>query len=326
MGILKIIIIILFLIYSVLSIIYTIISKIKHCTYIVKKTIEDNKKKFNTTNKNNNEKAFITRDKLIKLFYIDSWIKWEILIWLIALVIMIIIVPIKCKNNVFIKGVSIVCMIIFFRGIAVFLCYRNKHRESFLDRVNSYLIKMMIYILYSSLFFVGFLQKLDNNTFFVLAIFMLLFFSICFLKNVIDEWNSFIFLMVNLLMIYIYDIVIFGFTFGFFYLSKNDTYSLFENVGSLLKLNTVSSYAIIINRGLYYFYTYPSIFNAENVFNACVPFFQYLFGATFNIAITGFFISYTASKAFSQNGNPDFNLLDQIKNKKFRVTVKKEKL
>lgn len=322
---LKIAIVIFFLIYCVSAIMYTIINKFNYLINILKQIAVSTKKKVNTINEKSHKRPVMLKNGLKKILYINSWIKFEILIWFIASAI-ISILKIKDENNSFINGLAIVSIIIFFRGIAIFISYRDKHSEAFLDRVYSYLIKMMIFISYSSLFFIGFLQKLNSNILFILAIFMLLIYSICFLKYVIDEWKSFTFLMVNLISIYIYDLVIFGFTFGFFYLSRNDIYGLFESVESLSKLNTANSYAIIINRGLSYFYTYSNIVKAEDLFNSCVPFLQYLFGVTFNVAIIGFFISYTASKAFSKNENTNSNLLDQIKNKKFRVTVKKEDL
>lgn len=299
------IIAILFLIYIVSAIIYTTIN-------LLKQIVVGNKYRVNIINKKSREKLLMLKSSFLKSLYINSRMKFEILIWLMSVAIMIIL-PIEYKDNSFINAVSIVSIIILFRAIAVFLSYRNKNDEPILNRVYSYLMKMSVYILFSSFFFTVFLQKLNSNILFILAIFMLLIYSICFLKYVIDEWKSFVFLMGNLIFVYIYDLFIFGFTFGFFYLSRNNIYGLFENIDSLVELGTANSYAIIINKGLSYFYTYSNIVSSEDLFNSCVPFFQYLFGVTFNVAIIGFFISYTASKAFSKNENTDSNLLDKIK-------------
>ena len=311
--------------YGLAAMIYTLFNKITYFINKFNKIVKRREKKQKIV-KHNLCKTFLTNRKtyLIKFLNIDTIIKLEIVIWTTSLAIMII-VPKEYRNNFFCRIIVIGSLFFFFRGIGIFLIYR-KENESSLDRINSYMIKLSIFILYSSLFLVGFLQKLSSNILFILAIFMLLIYSVCFLKYVIDDSKNFIFLMCNLIIIYIYDLIIFGITFGIFYISRNDIYELVKNANIILNSDTMQSYATIINKGLYNFYNYPNVLDTEDGFNSCVPLFQYLFGATFNITIIGFFISYTASKAFSKNENVDFNLLDQIKNKKFRVTVKKEDL
>lgn len=230
----------------------------------------------------------------------------------------------KLRNlSFYIKRLSIACLIVVFIGVGIFLSYRNEV-VSFLDKVNSYILKFIVFLLFSLIFLMGFLSRLENNILFILALFTLLIYSICFLKYIMDVFKNFIFLIANLIFIYLYNLLIIEFTFGAFYLNNNIYYSLFENPNAMLINANLKVYITIVNKGLYYFYNYPSILNIKYVFNSCIPFFEYIFGATFNIAIIGFFISYTASKAFSNNFKDNLNKFEQLKNREFKVTIKKE--
>lgn len=108
---------------------------------------------------------------------------------------------------------------------------------------------------------------------------------------------------------YIYDLILFGLSFGLFYLNNNKIFKLFNQ----FKINEISflHYINIIKNGLKFFFNYPEDFNIliENSveIKRVIPFFQFLLGDIFHIVIIAFFISYISSKSLKKFGFKENN-------------------
>lgn len=321
------------LIYCIISIIYSscdIGKSLIHKFRCVNRKNKDKKQKRNLNKAEEKKYIKIKKENIVQFFKIKSKLKFGIIVWLISFC-SIINFPIQYKSNIFVRTFGITCFIIFLTGAGFYLNHRIKNL-SLMDKFITYLQKLGIFVLYSSIFFIGFLTKLDSNSLFFLAIFMLLIYSICFLKYVLDDFKNFTFLLINLISIYIFDLIVFGYIFGVFYITRNDIYQLVSDSSSVLNEMTLYNNVIIINKGLYYFYNYCNLLEIKGDFNVCVPLFQYILGAIFNIAIIGVFISYTASRAFIEDNNKNENIdsfdkfFEEIKKRKFKITVKKDDL
>ena len=191
-------------------------------------------------------------------------------------------------------------MLITLLGLAKFLG-RNFNGYWF-EKINFYLLKLSIFVLYSLSFFVGYLQYPNNNVFYVLSLLTTIVFSVYFLKSIIDGFDQIGFCVLNFFLVYLYDLLAIGLHFGFFYLQNNNVFKLYANIQQYDSFNMVALLSVI-QIGLSNFYSLSNSGLGLESMKNFVPFFEYVFGAVFNVGITGFFISYTASKIFKALDN-----------------------
>lgn len=240
---------------------------------------------------------------LSKLLTIDS--SRKLIYFLFALSFAVIgIVP---KDMVWANGFGryglIIASIIVLVGIAKFLNFR--FGTGGIDNLYYYLIKMLIFLTYSTMFLLGYLMLPNNLVLFIASILITLLYSISFLSSIIDGFQSVLFYVLNLLFIYVYDIFIFSFQFGYFYLIKNNVYG-FYNSTDILNDATIANFLAIAQGGLSYLFSLTDINNPISVLNY-IPLFEYILGLVFNILIIGVFISYTASKIYEKNSKRGSN-------------------
>ncbi|WP_055667905.1 hypothetical protein [Desnuesiella massiliensis] len=304
----------IFIAYSTLSISLYLKEK------LVKIFVANTKKyKLNTKKKSihiNN----ISIESIKNLLKITSKTKLEYIIYFFAISVLRVL-PDKYNSIFCLRIIALFFLILFFIGVGRFISFRDK-KLSLSSKLILYLGKLSIFFLYSTVFLQAFLQKLDNNFLFMLSILISIVYSVCFLKYIIDEFNNFIFLMFNLFFVYIFNLIITGFTFGIFYAMNESSYHLFENI--VINDFNLRNFILIVNKGLKYFYTYSDILNLDSLFKSCVPFIEYIFGTSYTLTILGFFISYTVSKVFSNSIDTNSNIIEQLRGKELKITLKKD--
>jgi len=202
--------------------------------------------------------------------------------------------------------IGFLCVIILLLGIGKFL--GRNFKGHFIDRVSDYYFKVSIFVVCSLGFFLGYLENPDNSLYFLISLISTIIFSVYILKSIIDGFNHIGFCVLNILLVYIYDLLVIGLHFGFFYLQNNDIFNLYQDIKQYEDFNLINIFGII-QIGLTNFYTLSSSFGNDSLVNF-VPLFEYVFGALFNIGILGFFISYITSKIFAKDNNNDLNIFN----------------
>lgn len=235
---------------------------------------------------------------LLNLVRIDSLKKLENVIFILSFAI-ILIFPNNLINIKFFKIILRICLTIVFIGIGKFLSLFNY--DNFIYNIYFYALKLFIFVIYSVALLTGFLEKIDNQQLLIVSVIISLGYSICFLKGVIDGFYSLIFYIINLVFVYVYDLIIIGFSFGLYYLNKNDIFK-FYNQSDLYNNLTLQTLVSIIQKGLIYFFSFPTALDINSL-DAAIPFLEYIMGTIFNLLIVSFFISYTASKSFNNHYN-----------------------
>lgn len=259
-------------------------------------------------------KVYYNINSRISLYFIDiientSFKKFRYLIYALSFFILWILSEFEFpKNNQTLKFMIYAIGILFLTGVIEYLLCD-------FDDIISYFLKLLIFSVYPLIFFMGFLNQINSIKLLLLLVIITILFSFFFLKGVIDSSrgknNSILglFFIINLIIVYIYDLILFGLSFGLFYLNNNKIFKLFNQ----FKINEISflHYINIIKNGLKFFFNYPEDFNIliENSveIKRVIPFFQFLLGDIFHIVIIAFFISYISSKSLKKFGFKENN-------------------
>jgi len=186
-------------------------------------------------------------------------------------------------------------VLIFLLGIAKYL--GQKFERYWFLKVNLYLLELCIFLIYTLSFLMEYYKDPSNKFLFIISLLATIVFSIHFLKSIIDGFQNISFYVINFIFIYLYDILMVGLYFGYYYLDNNAVFKLFADIKQYDSNDIVFALSVI-QKGLLYFYSLPGSNLGYNSLMDFVPFFEYLFGAVFNLGIIGFFVSYMASKIF----------------------------
>lgn len=194
--------------------------------------------------------------------------------------------------------------VIFLSGIAKFLSFRFD--MGFLGDITFYIFKISFFVVFAFTFIQDSFKDISNIKFLFIGLSIILFFSVYLLKHIIDYFKSTVFFIVNFLLIYLFNIALIGLCFGYYYLTKNGVYNLFDNPISYLNSSDLVTVMSVIFKGLTYFYSSPISTFTKDI-DHLVPFFEYVFGYVVNIGIIGFFLSYVASKVYSNKKDKKVN-------------------
>ncbi|WP_459998956.1 hypothetical protein [Paradesulfitobacterium aromaticivorans] len=233
----------------------------------------------------------------LDLITLDSKVKRRIIFYAFPISVILSIPPSILRFSKFTTWLGFFCVVITLLGLAKFLG-RNYYGYYF-DKIGFYFLKLCIFAIYSLSFFVGYLKYPSNDVFFIFSLLTTIIFSVYFLKSIIDGFEHIWFCVANLLLVYVYDLLAIGLHFGFFYLQNNEIFKLFANIQQYNSLNLVNLLTII-QLGLLNFYSLSTSSMGFESLKNFAPFFEYMFGAVFNVGIIGFFISYMASKIFKK--------------------------
>lgn len=266
--------------------------------------------------------------------------KWHVYLFSMALFYILALFKV---NNFLFNVLLFVSFIIILIAAADFL--------AFLDRKTAaefYLLKLIVFFVLSVTYLSVNLSLKNQNFIFLFSSSMfLIVISFCFLKNILDTFDKTIALISHTLVIYLYNLFLFGFCFGYYYLINNDKYQLLNNQVAHRVLYeedvTINNVLLIVNKGLYYFYTYfddkilSPIYSTDGKLQYLtgdylsntlpfdyIPFLEFIFGATFNVIFVGFLVSYLASKAFAKITKDDSDIVKQLQGKTLSFTIKKE--
>lgn len=233
---------------------------------------------------------------LSELLFINTKKKLGIFLFLFPISIIIIFTKYNLTKYKYLNYIAIVCAFIALFCIALYLRYSSTIAKTLGYKLLFYFYNIMIFIIYTSMFFIIFMHDINNYYLFITIIIITLFYSSCFLIGTIDTFKSIYFRIINLILIYIHNLLIFGLTFGFYYLKNNDIFKLFEDADKIKDTASFTNLSIIVQKGLINFFNSDApILNTPNLINNIIQFGEFIFGNIYTVAIIGFYLSYAFS-------------------------------
>ncbi|WLR41564.1 hypothetical protein LC087_11775 [Bacillus carboniphilus] len=236
-----------------------------------------------------------------KLFLINSVEGRDYVILGFALSTMLLIIDTPLEDWIP-KPVLLIFILIFFYGLAK---YFHLSIDDPVGKFLNLLLKWFILLVFVLSLVIETIDSLEMN---VKGVIVTIIFSIAFslilIMNVLKDFKSRWFQVLNIFIGFFLILFAVGITFGLFYLENNEIFKMYSEAEYSMFIHdyeeNVSSFIFLIYNGLVYFYTFPdySIITLEEPLSL-VAFFEFIVGFLFNVVVIGFLISYFVSILFS---------------------------
>lgn len=228
---------------------------------------------------------------LLKTCRIDSRQKLDFFLFALGFSLLLVISPLL-PGSIIMRLLGILALLLVFYWLAKLLC--GNLWGSIIPSVFFYLFGVATFFVYSLLLFKGCLENIKSEYLLTVLTVFIFWLSMHFLRGIVNRFGM-CFALVNLLVIYLYNLAIIGFAFGAYYWENNQVFNLFS--GFRIYDFGFTAVTTIIFKGLTYFYNFPSLNgitgSSIKTFAPCV---EYILGRLYEVYMLAFFISYVVSK------------------------------